>query len=96
AELIARDATGVVFAGIAYKAATEACYAAGIGAELELSVGASLDTKGSKPVHGRFTVKFLHETSDPTDRQSVVSVSGIDLVLSAKRRPYHKNAIGSG
>ncbi|TAY48986.1 M81 family peptidase [Rhizobium ruizarguesonis] len=89
AELIARDATGVVFAGIADKAATEACYAAGIGAELELSVGASLDTKGSKPVHGRFTVKFLHETSDPTDRQAVVSVSGIDLVLSAKRRPYH-------
>ncbi|MGR9151887.1 M81 family metallopeptidase [Rhizobium leguminosarum] len=89
AELIARDATGVVFAGIADKAATEACYAAGIGSELELSVGASLDTKGSKPVIARFTVKFLHETSDPADRQAVVSVSGIDLVLSAKRRPYH-------
>ncbi|NKM32439.1 M81 family metallopeptidase [Rhizobium laguerreae] len=92
AELIARAATGVVFAGIADKAATEACYAAGIGAELELSVGASLDTKGSKPVVARFTVKFLHETSDPTDRQAVVSTGGIDLVLSAKRRPYHNIA----
>ncbi|NKK62499.1 microcystin degradation protein MlrC [Rhizobium leguminosarum bv. viciae] len=92
AELIARNATGVVFAGIADKPATEACYAAGIGAELELSVGASLDNKGSKPVIARFTVKFLHETSDPTDRQAVVSVSGIDLVLSAKRRPYHNIA----
>ncbi|QIO45884.1 M81 family metallopeptidase [Rhizobium leguminosarum bv. trifolii] len=89
AELIARDATGVVFAGIADKAATEACYAAGIGAELELSVGASLDTKGSKPVIARFTVKFLHETGDAADRQAVVSTGGIDLVLSAKRRPYH-------
>lgn len=89
AELIARAATGVVFAGIADKAATEACYAAGIGAELELSVGASLDTEGSKPVVARFTVKLLHETSDPTDRQAVVSTGGIDLVLSAKRRPYH-------
>ncbi|MGO8172265.1 M81 family metallopeptidase [Rhizobium ruizarguesonis] len=92
AELIARDATGVVFAGIADKAATEACYAAGIGAELDLSVGASLDTKGSKPVVARFAVKFLHETSDPTDRQAVVSTGGIDLVLSAKRRPYHNIA----
>ncbi|MBY3209611.1 MULTISPECIES: M81 family metallopeptidase [Rhizobium] len=92
AELIARAATGVVFAGIADKAATEACYAAGIGAELELNVGASLDTKGSKPVVARFTVKFLHETSDPTDRQAVVSTGGIDLVLSAKRRPYHNIA----
>ncbi|MBY5532594.1 M81 family metallopeptidase [Rhizobium leguminosarum] len=89
AELIARGAAGVVFAGITDKAATEACYAAGIGAELELSVGASLDTKGSKPVIARFTVKFLHETSDPSDRQAVVSTGGIDLVLSAKRRPYH-------
>ncbi|MBY3219779.1 M81 family metallopeptidase [Rhizobium sp. 25PS6] len=92
AELIARAATGVVFAGIADKAATEACYAAGIGAELEISVGASLDTKGSKPVVARFTVKFLHETSDPTDRQAVISTGGIDLVLSAKRRPYHNIA----
>ncbi|MGO6972386.1 M81 family metallopeptidase [Rhizobium leguminosarum] len=89
AELIAREATGVVFAGIADKAGTEACYAVGIGAEVELSVGASLDTKGSRPVIARFIVKFLHETSDPADRQAVVSVSGIDLVLSAKRRPYH-------
>ncbi|MBB3563689.1 microcystin degradation protein MlrC [Rhizobium sp. BK512] len=89
AELIARGATGVVFAGIADKAATERCYAAGIGTTLELTVGASLDAKGSKPVTGQFTVKFLHETTDATDRQAVVSISGIDLVLSAKRRPYH-------
>ncbi|MBB4575294.1 M81 family metallopeptidase [Rhizobium lentis] len=89
AELISRNATGVVFAGIADREATEACYAAGVGRELELSVGASLDTQGSKPVIGRFIVKFLHETSDPSDRQAVVSLGGIDLVLSAKRRPYH-------
>ena len=89
AELIARGATGVVFAGIADKAATERCYAAGIGTALELTVGASLDAKDSKPVTGQFTVKFLHETTDATDRQAVVSIGGIDLVLSAKRRPYH-------
>ncbi|EJJ30513.1 M81 family metallopeptidase [Rhizobium sp. CF142] len=89
AELIAKGATGVVFAGIADKVATETCYAAGVGATLELTVGASLDTKGSKPVTGRFMVKFLHETADAADRQAVVSIGGIDLVLSAKRRPYH-------
>ncbi len=92
AELIARGATGVVFAGIADRAATETCYAAGVGATLDLTVGASLDTKGSKPVTGRFTVKFLHETGDAADRQAVVSIGGIDLVLSAKRRPYHNIA----
>ncbi|ANK93648.1 MULTISPECIES: M81 family metallopeptidase [Rhizobium] len=92
AELIAKDADGVVFAGIADKAATEACYAAGVGAGLVLSVGASLDTKGSRPVNARFTVKFLYETPDPADRQAVVSIGGIELVLSAKRRPYHNIA----
>ena len=92
AALISRKASGVVFAGITDKAATEACYAAGVGTELELSVGASLDTQGSKPVIARFTVKFLHETPDPSDRQAVVSLGGIDLVLSAKRRPYHNIA----
>jgi microcystin degradation protein MlrC len=92
AELIAKGATDVVFAGIADKAATETCYTVGVGAALELTVGASLDTKGSKPVTGRFMVKFLHETADAADRQAVVSIDGIDLVLSAKRRPYHNIA----
>ncbi|MBB4567073.1 M81 family metallopeptidase [Rhizobium leucaenae] len=92
AELIAKGATGVVFAGIADKAATESCYAAGVGATLDLTVGASLDTNGSKPVAAAFTVKFLLKTGDAMDRQAVVSVGGIDLVLSAKRRPYHNIA----
>ncbi|WP_105400960.1 M81 family metallopeptidase [Neorhizobium sp. T7_12] len=89
ADLIAKKATGVIFAGIADKAATEACYAAGVGAELDLSIGASLDTIGSKPVKAKVKVQFLHETTDLADRQAVVTIGGIELVLSAKRRPYH-------
>ncbi|MBX5182919.1 M81 family metallopeptidase [Rhizobium sp. NZLR5] len=92
AELIGRGAAGVVFAGITDKAATETCYAAGVGAKLDLSVGASLDSEGSKPVNARFIVKFLHGTAEPADRQAVVSIDGIDLVLSVKRRPYHNIA----
>ncbi|MBM7047012.1 M81 family metallopeptidase [Rhizobium lusitanum] len=92
AELIAKGADGVIFAGITDKAATEACYAAGVGATLDLSVGASLDTKGSKPVKANFTVKFLLDVIDASDAQAVVSIGGIDLVLSAKRRPYHNIA----
>lgn len=92
AELIAKGAAGVIFAGIADRAATEACYAAGVGATLDLSVGASLDTKGSQPVKGNFTVKYLLDVIEPSDAQAVVSIGGIDLVLSAKRRPYHNIA----
>ncbi len=89
ADLIAKGATGVVFAGIADKPAAEACYAAGIGAELDLSIGAWLDSINSKPIQVKAKVQFLHETSDLADRQAVVAIGGIELVLSAKRRPYH-------
>lgn len=89
AALIERDAQGVVFAGIADRLATEACYAADLGSVLDLTVGASLDTINSRPIAVKATVRFLHETADPADRQAVIAIGGIELVLSAKRRPYH-------
>lgn len=88
AALIERNAQGVVFAGITDRAATDACYTAGVGAELDLKIGASLDTS-SKPVHARARVKFLLPVDDPFFREAVVTVGGIDLVLTARRRPFH-------
>jgi microcystin degradation protein MlrC len=91
AEMIKQGATNAVFAGIMDKAATDKAYAAGLGAIVELTVGASLDPS-STPVTANFTVKFLLDTVEETDREAVVSVGGIDLVLSARRRPYHSIA----
>lgn len=88
-ELMARDARGVIFAGIADRKATEACYSAGVEAELDLSVGASLDVVNSKPIRVQAKVRFLADTQDPIERQAVVLIGDIELVLSAKRRPYH-------
>lgn len=88
AELIARDAQGVVFAGIADKAATDAAYAAGVGATVMLSIGATLDTS-SRPVHAEAEVVFLLETEEARLREAVVRIGGITLVLTARRRPFH-------
>jgi microcystin degradation protein MlrC len=88
AELIARDAQGVVFAGIADKAATDAAYSAGVGATVDLSIGATLDTS-SQPVHAEAKVVFLLEADEPRLREAVVRIGGIDLVLTARRRPFH-------
>lgn len=88
AALIAKKAQGVVFAGIADKAATDAAYAAGVGAKLKLHIGASLDTS-SQPVDTEAEVLFLLETDQAQLREAVVRIGGIDLVLSARRRPYH-------
>jgi microcystin degradation protein MlrC len=88
AELITQNAQGVVFAGIADKAATDAAYAAGVGATIEVSIGACLDTS-SKPVYAEAKVVFLIETDEPRLREAVVRIGGIDLVLTARRRPFH-------
>jgi len=85
-ELLRQKARNVVFAGIADRPATDACYAAGVGATLPLSIGATLDPLGSKPVRTTAKVVFLKEP----EREAVVEVGdGIKVVLTAKRRPFH-------
>jgi len=91
AALIARNAQGVIFAGIADKAATEAAYAAGVGATLPLHIGASLDPS-STPVDATAEVIFLLDAENPLYREAVVRIGGIDLVLTARRRPFHNIA----
>lgn len=88
AALMARNAQGVIFAGIADKVATDAAYAAGVGATAQLHIGASLDP-ASTPVDTSAEVLFLLETDEPRLREAVVRIGGIDLVLTARRRPFH-------
>jgi microcystin degradation protein MlrC len=91
AELIEREAQGVVFAGIADKAATDKAYAAGVGKAIDLSIGATLDTS-SKPVYAEAEVVFLLETDEARLREAVVRIGGIELVLTTRRRPFHNIA----
>ncbi|ODT83260.1 MAG: microcystin degradation protein MlrC [Pelagibacterium sp. SCN 64-44] len=88
AALMARNAQGVIFAGIADAAATEAAYAAGVGARVRLHIGASLDP-ASTPVDAEAEVQFLLETGEKRLREAVVRIGGIELVLTARRRPFH-------
>ncbi|WP_193337088.1 M81 family metallopeptidase [Devosia beringensis] len=91
AELMANDAQGVVFAGIADKAATDAAYAAGVGASISVTIGGSLDPS-SVVVQTEAEVRFLVETSEPHLREAVLRIGGIDLVVTARRRPFHNIA----
>jgi len=88
-ELLRYKVQNTVVAGIADRPATEACYRAGAGATLPLSVGASLDPVGSKPVKVTAKVIFLLPAATPLQREAVVQIEGVTLVLSAHRRPYH-------
>ncbi|MCC3735395.1 M81 family metallopeptidase [Rouxiella badensis] len=88
AELLKQGATGVIVAGITDQPATEAAFEAGVDARITLSVGASLDPS-SPQVHAEFTVLRLLDAPNQAERQAVLHVNGIDVVVSARRRPYH-------
>jgi microcystin degradation protein MlrC len=88
AALLERKATGVLLAGIADRPATEACYAAGEGAMLNLQIGATLDPAGSAPVSVHARVRRLAE-AEAAERMAVVEIGGIEIVLTARRRPFH-------
>ena len=79
AALIARDWQGAILAGIADLPATEACFAAGAGAWLDLTIGASLDPS-SVPVTLRARIDRLDPGTAPADRQAVISTGGIRVV----------------
>lgn len=88
AALIRHDWQDALVAGIADPLAFDACFRAGINAVLPLTIGAALDPAGVS-VMTQAQVVTLHHGDGPADRQAVVHISGITVVLSARRRPYH-------
>jgi len=88
-ELLRYKVQNTVFAGITDRPATDACYKAGVGATLPLSIGGTLDPLGSSSVKATAKIIFLLPATTPRLREAVVQIEGVTLVLSAQRRPYH-------
>jgi microcystin degradation protein MlrC len=88
--LLARGGAGAIIAGIADPAATDLAYRVGVGGRFSAGVGAALDPSGGPPAEIAGEVAFLAEAGDPADRQAVVRVDGVSLVITGKRRPFHR------
>ena len=89
AALVAAGARDTILAGIADRPATEAAYRAGEGAVLSLRIGGTLHRGGSEPVAVTARVKRLLPVADPSLGEAVLGIGGIDLVVTARRRPFH-------
>jgi microcystin degradation protein MlrC len=89
-ELLRQGVQNALFAGLADRPATEACYRAGAGATLPLKIGATLDPQGSRPIEVTAEVVFLSPADIPAEREAVIRVRGISVVLTARRRPFHE------
>jgi microcystin degradation protein MlrC len=89
--LLETGTMGVIFAGICDKPTTEAAYEAGIGAKLELSIGGALDPS-STPARVSAEVVFLLTDVERSHREAVLRIGGVELVVTALRRPFHNIA----
>lgn len=89
--LILRGFEGAVIGGITDRPAVEACFAAGIGKTLRLKIGGSLDP-ASPFVEVGAEIVSLDDPGAADERQAVVKIGGITLILAARRRPYHNIA----
>ncbi len=92
AELLARNFQDALVAGIADRPAVAACYAAGIGATIPLSIGATLNPAGSTPVQAQATVLALAPDTEGEmgeERQAAVRIAGVTAIICARRRPYY-------
>jgi microcystin degradation protein MlrC len=87
--LIAHGVPDAVVACIGDAPATEICYEAGVGAEVALTLGGKLDPVASKPLPVKGRVKFLLETDEMSERQAVVQVGGVQVIVAQRRRPFH-------
>jgi microcystin degradation protein MlrC len=89
AALLAQDAQNVQVVAITDKPATDAAYAAGVGKTLRLSIGASIHPAGSEAIEVDAEIVQVVETESLAEREARLRVGGIDLVICARRRPYH-------
>ncbi len=80
---------GVILASIADAPAVQAAFAAGVGRRISVRVGASLDAAGSRALPIEGMVRRLQSGPEAADREAVIALDGVQLVLAARRRPYH-------
>jgi microcystin degradation protein MlrC len=89
ARLVALGAADALVAGLTDPAAVQQCMAAGVGAEIQLSIGGKLDTTNAQVFTANGRVEYLtrgpeDHGGDPT--MAVVKVGGVRIVLTVDRR----------
>jgi microcystin degradation protein MlrC len=84
--LLALNAENALVAGLADAPAVAAAYTAGAGATLDLSLGGKLDPVTSAPLPVRARVLALGPSDD---RQAVLQVQGVKVIVTQRRRPFH-------
>ena len=86
--LLNANAQNVIYAGIADAQATHLAYEVGVGGAIKCSIGGTLDA-GSQPIQVKGKVTQLLNCDSHAEREAVVEIEGVKLVITACRRPFH-------
>jgi microcystin degradation protein MlrC len=94
---IAERGLPTTYAGVFDPAAVAACAAAGVGGPVDVPVGGHLEGATGRPARLVGTVAFLTDDDVTADGQSrgamaVVTAGPVSVVLTARRKPFHKTA----
>jgi microcystin degradation protein MlrC len=93
ARLVAAGASGTLVAGIVDPAAVQSCATAGVGATVQLRVGAALDARSGPPLVAKAIVERV--SGEPTAQSAasaVVRIGGVRLILTSERRSFTERA----
>ena len=86
AALVRAGGKDTIFAGIADEPATASAFDAGVGSAIRTAIGSTLDGS-SKPITVDARVASLH--GGGAEREAVLKIENVTLVVAATRRPYH-------
>lgn len=90
--LTSADAPSVIVASVFDAAAVAAAQTAGVGARLRLRVGARVDSGPAGPALLDGVVERLTSGDDVSGPVAVVRVGGLQVIVTTRRKPYHKLA----
>ena len=88
--LLAHDVPDAVVASIVDPAAVAACRAAGLGAEVNVSLGGKLDSLHGPPLPVRGRVAHLAAPRLRGGHQAVLQVRGVRVIVTERRKAFHR------
>ena len=86
-KLLTHRVPNALFASLVDAAAVDACFAAGLGASLALSLGGKLDPIHGEPLPVNGVVRQLRERA-ASGRQVILAIDNIDLILTERRLAF--------
>ena len=92
AEFQSADGPSLIYASIPGPELVAEAVAAGVGAQVTGKVGAAIDDRYAPPIEFSGTVTAIEHGDQHAETEVVVQVGSISVIVTKKRKPYHKEA----